>query len=329
MVFRNFKLMLGILILVLVVSGCGRVSEEESRVTLGQGMGVLNAPIFVTNKMNFWESQSLQVNVRPFVAGRLALDSLIAGDIDIATIGDTPVVYGLFKHPNLRIIATVMESNRDEKVIARRDAGIDSPDDLKGKRIGVFFGTAGEYYTIRFIEAQGLSKEDVSFINLKAPDMVAALSNGSIDAYVSWEPHVQNGLRALGDNAVVFVNPDIYTETWNLVTTVEFFNNSPETVRRVLRAVVRGVEYTNANRKEAIDITEEQLGLSRDVLDSIWDDYDFKVVLSENLVTTLKNQGEWIQASSDLSKGKSLPDYRQVIIDQPLREILPVAVSIP
>ncbi len=326
---KVFKFCSITLIAMLVLTSCNKTAVQEqnneSRVTLGQVMAVLNSPIFVTNNKSYWKDQGLQMKLRPFVAGRLALDALLSGDVDVATIAETPIAYAFYKHKHLKIIATVMESNEDIKVIARKDAAISTPGDLKGKRVGVFFGTNGQFYAFRFLSSAGLSENDVKLINIKAPDMVAALSNGNIDAYVSWEPHIQNGLSKLGDKVIVLRNSKIYTETWNLVTTEKFYNDRPETIRRMLKAVVRGVNHMNSNPGEAIDVVASNLGLKRSILKAIWKDYDFNVRLSNNLVTSLQTQGEWVKNS----KGEtSVPNYRDAIITQPLRAVMPSAVTI-
>lgn len=312
--------------LVFFISSCAK--QTENHVVLGQGMGILNAPIFVTNNKNYWKEFGLKVEVKPFLTGRSALDSLIAGDLDIATIGDMPLVYGLFKHDNLRVIATTTLSNRDEKVIAREDAGIQKPGDLVGKKIGVIFGSAAEYYISRFLTHNGIAAEQVSLVNLRESDMVTALVRGDIDALVAGEPYVQNAKQRLVDNSVVFINEDIYTETWNLVVREDVYKNRPEIVQSLLKAATRGSTYLQQNIDESIGITASQLGLEQNMVRDIWPDFNFGIRLPSSLLRSLEDQGKWISDSGKISEGGKIPDFDKVVITDPLKNIAPDVVEI-
>ena len=50
----------------------------------------------------------------------------------------------------------------------------------------------------------------------------------------------------------------IYTETWNLVTTDKFYNDNPEAIRRMLKAVIRGEQFLSPSiMKEHMDGYQE------------------------------------------------------------------------
>lgn len=62
--------------------------------------------------------------------------SLLAGKADIATSAEAVLVSHSFQNKNLRILSTIAIGNTNG-VVARKDRGIKTAKDLKGKRVGV------------------------------------------------------------------------------------------------------------------------------------------------------------------------------------------------
>src|SRR5208283_4648206 len=95
--------------------------------------------------------------VHPF--GKIALNAVVEGKADLGTVADTPIVFTVMNGQKIAILATTQTSNRNEAIIARRDRGIAKPADLKGKKIGVPFGTHADFFTDIFLIAHGIDRE--------------------------------------------------------------------------------------------------------------------------------------------------------------------------
>ena len=74
----------------------------------------------------------------------------------------------------------------DLLIIARADRGIDSVEDLRGKRVGFGpIGSGSEKMTKKFLEEEyGITYDDLDEVFLSATEGAAALKDGSIDAYM-------------------------------------------------------------------------------------------------------------------------------------------------
>lgn len=86
----------------------------------------------------------------------------------------------------LRIILVFSLSNGADVVLAR--AGIDTPQQLRGRRLGVETGALGAYMLARLLERGGLSAHDLHIIHLPLQEHVAAFREGRVDAVITFDP---------------------------------------------------------------------------------------------------------------------------------------------
>ena len=73
-------------------------------------------------------------------------------------------------------------------IIAKKDAGITSIKDLKGKRVAMLPGTTQEVFFLERLRMEGMTVKDVEPVRVSFSEMHLALSRGDIDAYVGAEP---------------------------------------------------------------------------------------------------------------------------------------------
>jgi ABC-type nitrate/sulfonate/bicarbonate transport system substrate-binding protein len=66
--------------------------------------------------------------------------------------------------------------------VARKSSGVESPVDLRGKKIGVSMGTTGQFVLEAGLEEKGLDRGEYKAVNLSPPDMVAGFQRGDLDA---------------------------------------------------------------------------------------------------------------------------------------------------
>lgn len=68
----------------------------------------------------------LDVVLRPYPTGKMALGAMFAGEVDVATVAETPVMFNSFTRNDFAVIATFTSSNDDCKVIARGTRAIEN-----------------------------------------------------------------------------------------------------------------------------------------------------------------------------------------------------------
>ena len=186
---------------------------------------------YVALDKGFFRDEGLEVEGRMFSSGREALQALLAGQAQLQSVSETPVVHAILQGNDIVTIATVAR-HREAKLLARKDRGIERPADLKGRRVATLPGTNSDYFMDLFFEKHGIRREKVKLANLNPPEMVAAFAQGSIDAFFAWEPHVHYTMRKAPEVSRLFGPEGLYEGRTTLNMRGEVARARPEIARR-------------------------------------------------------------------------------------------------
>ncbi len=83
----------------------------------------------------YFEKAGLNATPKFFQSGKRAIQGMFAGDVDIAATADVPVVKYSLERQDFAIFTTMGTTYNDNKVAARKDRGITSPEHLHGKKL--------------------------------------------------------------------------------------------------------------------------------------------------------------------------------------------------
>ncbi|MFZ7112015.1 MAG: ABC transporter substrate-binding protein [Desulfatiglandales bacterium] len=315
-----------------VVSGCNREEKpaetrhvEEIALSVTPWPG--SAALYVAQEKGFFKAEGIKATFHPYDSGHLGLEAVLSRKVDFATVGDTPIARAALEGKPIAVIATLSEINRAVLIVARKDRGISSVADLKGKRVGVVVGTTADFFLHIFLTTSYINPSQVKIINLRAEEVVDALVGGEVDAVSTWFPHTTEARDKLGDNALVFENPSLYKMTWNIVTAKELTNTRPKLVQSVLRAIVRANAFILRQPDEAKALTLMHIGAKGPLLEKEWDDYTFTTALDQSLVLNLEDQARWM-VTKRVGATKSPPNFMHFVYTDGMKAVLPEAVGI-
>ena len=135
----------------LLVVGCSQEQVEFDKVTLGAETSLLTAAVWVAEDQGYFQEQGLDLTIKEFDSGKASFNDMLNGGVDISTVAPTPIMFNSFKRQDFSIFATFVDSNEDVKVITRKDVGINSAADLKGKKIGIVDGSTSQFFLGAFL----------------------------------------------------------------------------------------------------------------------------------------------------------------------------------
>jgi len=301
------------------------------RITVGIQTGPANALVMVAKDKNFFEAQGLDVELKQFTAGKFALEAFLGGSLDFSISGDVPVTLAVLQGHTFIIPAQVVRKTINEvRVVARRDGEIDNAYDYfssKKRKLATSIGGGPEFYTYELLNKLGISKNQIEIISQKPEDMPAALASGSIDAIAIFDPLAFLAEKQLGDNAITFTDQDIYSELY-VIEAKESVKENSETLEKLLAGLLVAEDFVSNNPDEAKNIVVKYTKLDKSTVDGIWDNFDFRIALTPQLVEFLNREIAWAKDTGKISKDGLVPDLQSIIWDQPLKNIRPSAVEL-
>lgn len=157
-------------------------------------------------KNNKWLEEALpDYNIKwtKFDSGADINTAFIAKELDFGAIGSSPVARGLSAPLNIPYqVAFVLDVAGDnEALVARNGSGVDTVEQLKGKRIGTPFASTAHYSVLAALDQAGLSASDVQLVDLQPQAILAAWERGDIDAAYTWLPTLDQ-LRSSGKDLI-------------------------------------------------------------------------------------------------------------------------------
>ncbi|MEE9323093.1 MAG: NrtA/SsuA/CpmA family ABC transporter substrate-binding protein, partial [Candidatus Aenigmarchaeota archaeon] len=243
----------GILVSVIVVvgiliSGCVQQAEKYTgpveKIIVAAAEYLTGALVYVAEDQGFFEKNGLEVTIKGYGSGKAAADALIAGEADISTSADNVFVSYSFEFTDLRVIGTVA-TKQIKELVARKDKGISTINDLIGKRIAVKEKSGAEFQLGVFLTLNGISQKDVEFVYLKPSEMLDAISNEEVDAVFVWDPYLYNIKKELGDSVVSWHGgEDFYIV---LLTKEDWLDKNPKAAERFMKSMLEAEDYIKDN----------------------------------------------------------------------------------
>jgi NitT/TauT family transport system substrate-binding protein len=223
-----------------------------------------------------------------------------AGQADIALNSETQSLRASHGNPDLRFIFTVAEC--PYRIVARRSAGIARLADLRGKRVATQIESSGDYFLGAMLRTAGLAVEDVTrvhfMVHTGAPlsRVPEELKSGRIDAVALWEPQPHRASVAIGDDAIEFRDPAVYTEKFNLCTTQANLEN-PVMRRRIVgfvRALIEAARRLKAEPENGCRLVAKTAALDIETVRGAWPCFNYPGTLAPDLLDAFERQEPWI-----------------------------------
>ena len=288
---------------------------------------VAMCPILAARDKGYFEREGLAAEVQPHTSGKASLEAALQGRAHLGTVADIPIMFAVMDKVPVSVVATFFRAERDHGIVGRRDRGVTAPASLAGKRVGVTLGTSNHFVLNAFLNRQHLASTEVTMVNLKPEDMPGALLRGEVDAVSNWEPYMDTMMKQLGANGTMFDAEDLYEIPYNLAGSKEYVLSHPETIKKLLRALIAGARYCTDDAKAAQTMTGAALKTGGDKWRELWPTYRFRIGLDQALLLALEDQARWAM-SNQLASGAAVPNFLSAIDYQPLEAVAPAAVTV-
>jgi ABC-type nitrate/sulfonate/bicarbonate transport system substrate-binding protein len=289
-------------------------------------VGEYSSLSIIAEEKGYFKANGLDVTLKDYISGPPAVADMLAGKLDLATAADFVGVINSFTHPELRIVAAQARAD-SFFLVARQDRGLNNAADLKGKRIGFTRDTAGHFFLGQYLTFNHLSLSDVTLTDLPPDKLVDALADGSLDAIVTFNPHISDAQKRLGSNAHVWplqgdekLSPLLYANS-------SLTSQKPEAIRRYLRALIEAEDYIQMNNDAARGVVGSYLKFDDNYMQAVWSNITFDVSLDQDLLINMDDEARWA-IENKITPVQTAPDYLQFIYFNSLEAVKPEGITV-
>lgn len=283
--------------------------------------------LHIAEAKGYFAAANLKVTFKTIKTGHEAIAQVLQGAADVGTTAETPVAKVLAEGKQLRIIAQIYSSRRNSGIVVRKDHGLHQPADLKGKRIGVPFGTGVHYQLESFLAFHAIPLDAVTLVPGAPDQLVAAITAGEIDAASTWEPWLSHSMQKLGSNAQTFFSSEIYSQTGVLVVRPEYVAQHRDAIDRLLWALHQAEIFFVSHPDEASAIIASAAGMDALTLRRRGKTLTYELSLRQALLQATENEVSWFFRRKLVPAGP-MPDVLQAFETAPLRALKPDSVTI-
>lgn len=250
-----------------VAAACGSGDGGDSDAAAGGGGGGLtdvtvgivpftpNAVLFLAQEKGIFKEHGLNVKTESAAAPTPIVASMVAGKQQFGFLTTPVLINASSQGTDVKCVSPIdgqVAPDRDASaLVAAKDSGITSVDQLSGKTVAVV-----QLSSINLIGAQELitkaGGKDTKFVAMPFPQMPQALADGRVDAAVITSPYVETALQA-GAVALAHPSSDLWPggTIYCYAATASYLQKNPKVAQSFQDAMTEAIAYAKDHEDEA------------------------------------------------------------------------------
>ncbi len=310
------------LILGLVLSLAALPAWAQTKMTIATGVDPSFSAFYVAKEAGLFAKNGLDVTVNTGASGSAMVSFLVNNQIDAAFGSDLAGVINHNIDPDIVAVADGTKLVKWESVVGRNVADINA---LKGKKVGIAKGTGAEIFWHQVEQKYHLNPADYQIIDIEAPEMVAALERGDIDAFAVWEPWPTRAVMAI-PGAKILVDANGLVQNRNFIyMSRSWIGTHREAAEHFVLALCEANDMINNDRPAAAKLVAKFLNMPLALATELMPKLDFNMYLKDVSLGAVKDSEDLL-----ISRGKMKAplDYSTYIYPDLLKAVRPDAVSL-
>ena len=294
------------------------------------------AQIALADVLGYYKEEGLDATVKWIVSGTDMPSLAASGQVNFYGEGNFTNAILRDKGVDMRYVVRTADISGTQSFVLGPNAKVSSPKDLEGKKVGMAAGAGVSVAIANMAKQYGIDYSKIQFVNLQPPDQAPALARGDIDAMAVWEPWSLAG-RKLGGTVYFTGNrsyvdgaekqvPWLYLDS-GINVKGDFMDKNPNTVKAVIRAIMRATDYINTNPIEksaaalspALEVPAEDLAtiMKENIYSNEWDQ------------RAVEGSNEFIKWGADLKYVSKPMDVKEVTDFRYLKELAGDKIKVP
>jgi len=302
------KLLASLAVSLMWVTAPALAAEKPEAVRITYVAAPFNVPSIVMREKGFLDeafaTHGIKVESPEITSGAQQTQAIAAGEIDIASVlGGTSAILAKANGVDLKVIAAYARSPRAYALMTRAD-GPATLADLKGKKIAGPKGTVLNQLLAAALASQGLTLDDVEYINMDLPTARAALLSERVDvATLAGNNAVlveQAGGKILADGE------GLIKPTTVIAAGTRFLEEHPDLVAAYFQAHRKALDFMAEHPQEALEIAAREQKITVEEAAKQMPLYDFSPVMTEDDIANLGADQTFMVETGMLPKDNAL-----------------------
>lgn len=233
---------------------------------------VSGAPFWIGHEMKLFEREGLRSQLVYINAGPRVMAAILAGEVQLSLSGVNAIVSAFAQGGDPVVLAGAVNTI-NVSVYARPE--IRSPDDLRGKRLGITrFGGLTDVAVLYALKQWGLTPgKDVAIIQIgDASSLLGALVGNVVQAAGLQAPFTIRAAQLGHRELIDLAKSGLQYQNTVVLSTRSFVKRAPETVRRFMRGYSTALSVFHNQREATIKVMSKYLkGLDTAILEKSYE----------------------------------------------------------
>jgi ABC-type nitrate/sulfonate/bicarbonate transport system substrate-binding protein len=290
--------------------------------TIATGVDPAFSQFYVGKESGLFEKNGLDVSINTGPSGSALVPFLIGNQVQAAYGSD---------------LAGVINHNVDKNIVAVADGtlllhwlsvvgrNLDNLDALKGKRVGIAKGTGSEIFWAGVVKKYHLNPADYTLVDIEAPEMVAALERGDIDAFATWEPWPTRATMGVKGAKILVDAAGIYNNRNFIYMNRGWIEQNRDTAERFMRALVEANDLIEKDRPAAAKMVSKFLNMPPELATELMPKVVYDMTWTDGALVTIKDSVDLLTAQG---KMKTALDWNGYVYTDLLKAVRPGNVQI-
>lgn len=298
---KMIALVMILMLLFTALTGCAPAMDKSTRpgvekINISYVKLPLNMPSIVEKNNKLFEDEfnkdGIEVVFPEITQGSKMTEALAAGSLDFCNaLGGTSAILAAANGVDVKIIGVYSRAPKAFTLMTR-DEGIQSVADLSGKTVAGPKGTILHQLLLGALVKEGMSAQDVEFVNMDIADGITALTSGNVDAALVAGPAVNQALA--GGNRILTTGEGILDATIVIATSGDFIKNHPDLVTRYLQVHAKSLQYMKEHPEDTYQQAAAETGIAVEAVKEMAGWYDFSPEITDQDIQELKDTQDFL-----------------------------------
>lgn len=265
----------------------------------------------------YFAEEGLEIKLWEFADGPSEIAAMEGGSIDLAYIGHGAHKLCIKGQATIFAPSSVHSTDRIIVLPSSEVTSVDDISNLAGKKVAYNAGSSSETALNGALAAAGLTMDDIEAYEMDAPNMVAAMASGSVDAGTAWNPYSNQIMETCeGALELEFSTDSVNLSSW--ICLPSYAEENRDILLRFSRALYKAMSYSSQeeNYDYAVGLYAEQCakdkeGCQVETSDATWfSGDDIKTGIEDNTMQDYyQRQQQMFIDSGDVEGEVPLEDY--------------------